>query len=167
MDQPTLERIKELHPILREEVKQLVEAANRVTGNPITIRIVQGLRTIAEQNALYAKGRTTPGPKVTNAKGGSSFHNYGVAIDFAFLVKDKGEISWDVKKDWDNDMIADWLEVVQIFLKAGWTWGGNFKSIKDNPHFEKTFGLTWRQMLAKHNAGDFIPGTKYINLPIC
>lgn len=164
MDKSTEIRIKDLHPLIRDEVTDLVNKANSVTGADITIRVVQGLRTIAEQDALYAQGRTKPGPKVTNARGGSSYHNYGLAIDFAFFVKDKGNISWDVKKDWDNDKIADWLEVVQIFLKAGYTWGGNFKSLKDMPHFEKTFGLNWKDMKIKHDKKDFITGTKYINI---
>lgn len=163
MDNISLQRIQLLHPKVRDEVKVLVEQANKVTANNITIRVVQGLRTIEEQNALYAIGRTKPGKIVTNAKGGSSYHNYGLALDFAFLVDGK-TISWDDKKDWDGDKISDWLEVVQIFLKAGWFWGGNFKSIKDNPHFEKTFCLNWRDMKAKYDKKDFIKGTKYINL---
>lgn len=164
MDQVSLDRIEQLHPKVREEVKQLVDQANQVTGANVTIRIVQGLRTIEEQDALYAQGRTKPGKKVTNAKGGTSYHNYGLAIDFAFLVKDKGEISWDQTKDWDGDKVADWLEVVQIFLRAGWEWGGNWKTIKDNPHFQKSFGLTWQQLKAKYDKKDFIPGTKYVNI---
>lgn len=163
MDSVTSKRIDSLHPKVREEVRALVEQANKVIASNITVRVVQGLRTIEEQNALYAQGRTAPGKIVTKAKGGSSYHNYGLAIDFAFLVNGN-EISWDERKDWDGDKVADWLEVVQIFLKAGWTWGGNFKSIKDNPHFEKTFGYNWRDLLAKYNKKDFIPGTNYVNI---
>lgn len=162
MDQITLERIQKLHPKVRDEVKQLIEQANKVIASNITIRIVQGLRTIDEQNALYAQGRTAPGKIVTKAKGGSSFHNYGLAIDFAFLVDGK-EISWDITKDWDGDRIADWLEVVQIFIKAGWTWGGSWKSIKDNPHFEKSFGLGWRDLLKKYNNKQY-DKDKYVNI---
>jgi peptidoglycan L-alanyl-D-glutamate endopeptidase CwlK len=164
MDKITEQRISLLHPKVRDEVRALIELANKVTGNDITIRVVQGLRTVDEQNALYAQGRTAPGPKVTNAKGGQSYHNYGLAIDFAFLIKRTGEVSWDERKDWDGDKIADWLEVVQIFVKAGWIWGGTFKANPDTPHFEKTFGLNWRDMLVKYNANDFITGTKYINI---
>ena len=163
MDKVTEQRIALLHPKIREEVKKLVVEADSAISSKLTIRIVQGLRTIAEQNALYAQGRTTPGKIVTKAKGGSSYHNYGLAIDFAFLIDGK-EISWDTAKDWDGDKIADWLEVVKIFLKAGYGWGGNFKSIKDFPHLEKTFGYTWQQLLAKHNKKDFISGTTYVNL---
>lgn len=162
MDQITLERIQKLHPKVRDEIKQLIEQANKVIASNITIRIVQGLRTIDEQNALYAQGRTAPGKIVTKAKGGSSFHNYGLAIDFAFLVDGK-EISWDITKDWDGDRIADWLEVVQIFIKAGWTWGGSWKSIKDNPHFEKSFGLGWKDLLKKYNNKQY-DKDKYVNI---
>jgi peptidoglycan L-alanyl-D-glutamate endopeptidase CwlK len=163
MDKVTETRINLLHPQIRDEVKTLVEQANKVISPKLTIRIVQGLRTIEEQNDLYAQGRTKPGKVVTNAKGGSSYHNYGLAIDFAFLVDGK-EISWDTSKDWDNDKIADWLEVVKIFVKAGYTWGGDFKSIKDMPHLEKKFGFTWQQLLEKYNKKDFVAGTKYVNL---
>jgi len=163
MDKVTETRISLLHPQISNEVKLLIEQANKVISPNLTIRIVQGLRTIEEQNDLYAQGRTKPGKVVTNAKGGSSYHNYGLAIDFAFLVNGK-EISWDTSKDWDGDKIADWLEVVKIFVKAGYTWGGDFKSIKDFPHLEKKFGFTWQQLLEKHNKKDYIVGTKYVNL---
>ncbi len=163
MDKITNQRIDLLHPAIREEVRTLVEQANKIIGKDITIRIVQGLRTFAEQDALYAKGRTKPGPKVTNAPAGSSYHNYGLAIDFAFLVKGT-EISWDDRKDWNGNKVADWLEVVQIFIKAGWTWGGTFKTLRDVPHLEKTFGYNWKDLLKKYKAKDFIPNTTYVKL---
>ncbi len=153
MDNVTEQRIKLLHPKIRHEVYDLVSQANASTGAEITIRVVQGLRTFAEQDALYAQGRTKPGPKVTNSKAGQSYHNFGLAIDFCFLIKNKTELSWDTNKDWDGDNVADWLEVVQIFIKAGYTWGGTFKSIKDMPHLEKTFGYNWRDLLAMKNTG--------------
>ena len=152
IDKVSADRIALLHPKIRAEVKALVEQANAAISTNITIRIVQGLRTIKEQNDLYAIGRTKAGKRVTNAKGGSSYHNYGLGIDFAFLVKGK-EISWDTVKDFDGDGVSDWLEVVQIFVKAGYEWGGFWKSSKDYPHFQKTFGLTWRQLLDMVNKG--------------
>lgn len=85
--------------------------------------------------------------------------------DFALLIDDK-EISWDLKKDWDGDKIADWMEVVSVFKRAGWEWGGTWK-FKDNPHFQKTFGLTWKDYLKKYNSGDVIfdgNGIKYVNI---
>jgi len=163
MDAPTQSKIALLHPKIRDEVKTLIDKAQALISPHLTIRIVQGLRTIDEQNKLYAQGRTTAGKIVTNAKGGSSYHNYGTAFDFAFLVDGK-EISWDTKKDWDGDHVSDWMEVVKVFKDAGYTWGGDFSSIVDMPHLEKNFGHNWRDLLAKYNAKDFITGTQYVNL---
>jgi peptidoglycan L-alanyl-D-glutamate endopeptidase CwlK len=162
MDSVTQQRIQLLHPKLRAEVEQLINQAQSQLTKHSLIRVVQGLRTFAEQDALYAQGRTTPGKKVTQAKGGQSLHNYGVAIDFCLIIDGK-EASWDTKKDWDGDKIADWMEVVGVFRKAGWEWGGTWK-FQDNPHLQKTFGFTWQQMLAKHNSGDFITGTNYVRI---
>jgi len=89
MDKVTQDRIKLLHPKVRDEVSKIVNEANNLLTKHSQIRIVQGLRTIEEQNDLYAQGRTKQGKKVTNAKGGSSFHNYGLAVDFCLLIDDK------------------------------------------------------------------------------
>src|SRR6188768_676027 len=152
-------RVALLHPAVRAEVKKLIEQAESGFPPSMAIRIVQGLRTIAEQDALYAQGRTKPGPIVTKAKGGSSYHNYGLAIDFAILTDKDGngtfeDLSWDIKRDNDKDGVADWLEVVKIFEAAGWTWGGKWASLKDYPHLQKTFGFTWQQLFEKVKRGE-------------
>lgn len=157
MDKINSQRIATLHPSLRCEVTALINKCDTELKGRAKVRITQALRTIAEQNALYAKGRTKPGPKVTNAKGGSSLHNYGLAFDFCLLVDGK-IVSWDTAKDWDGDKQADWMEVVNIFRKAGWSWGGDWRSFKDLPHLEKTFGNTWQMCLAKYNAGKLTDG---------
>ncbi len=164
VDTVSQKRIKLLHPKVANEVMSLVAQANAQLTKHSQIRIVQGLRTIDEQNALYAQGRTAAGKKVTNAKGGQSLHNYGLAIDFCLLIDNK-EISWDLKKDWDGDKIADWMEVVKVFKNAGWEWGGNWK-FTDNPHFQKTFGYTWQQLLKKYNGGEYSVWdyVKYVNI---
>jgi len=162
MDNPTQERIKLLHPKVRDEVAILVNQANTQLTKHAQMRIIQGLRTFEEQNALYAQGRTTPGQKVTQAKGGQSYHNYGLAIDFC-LILDGKEVSWDLKKDSDGDKISDWMEVVNVFTKAGWEWGGGWK-FKDNPHFQKTFGHKWQDLLQMYTGGKLIKGTSYVNI---
>jgi peptidoglycan L-alanyl-D-glutamate endopeptidase CwlK len=168
-DKISIERAKKLHPSVRDEVIELITRVEKGFPANIAVRIVQGLRTIEEQNALYAKGRTAPGSIVTNAKGGSSYHNYGLAIDFAILVGKDGnstydEVSWDIKKDNDKDGVADWLEVVKVFEAAGWEWGGRWSSIKDYPHVQKSFGYKWQTLLEKYNNKRFIPGTEYVKL---
>lgn len=156
-DAVTIERVSKLHPKVRAEVAKLIDEAEAKFPKNMAVRVVQGLRTIAEQNALYAQGRTKPGQIVTKAPGGKSFHNYGLAIDFAVLYDKDGNgsydtLSWDVVADMDRDGQKDWMEVVAVFEKAGWVWGGRFKSIPDAPHFEKSFGYTVSQLLALYNA---------------
>lgn len=163
------QRVNLLHPKVRNEVRALIEKAETALPKNMAIRIVQGLRTIDEQNALYAQGRTKPGSIVTKAKGGSSYHNYGLAIDFAILTDTDGngtynDLSWDIKRDNDKDGVADWLEVVKVFEAAGWEWGGKWASLKDYPHLQKTFGYSWRDLLAKYNSGDFVSEAKYVSI---
>jgi peptidoglycan L-alanyl-D-glutamate endopeptidase CwlK len=166
MENITEQRIALLHPKLRAEAMELVNNANSILKVHSQVRVVQSIRTFAEQAALYAQGRTTAGKIVTNAKAGQSIHNYGLAIDFALLIDDK-VISWDTHADFNQDGIPDWLEVVKVFTDNGWVWGGTWKSIKDYPHLEKSFGLTWEALLTKYNAGDtFVDtnGQKYVNI---
>ena len=66
--------------------------------------------------------------------------------------------------DFDKDKQADWMEVVSEFKKVGWSWGGDWRTFKDMPHFEKTKGLTLKQIQDKYKKKDFIKNTTYINL---
>lgn len=156
-DKITLERIKLLHPIIREEAAELYdEICKSLTGNAIC-RFSHTLRTFAEQDLLYAQGRSKPGRVVTNSKGGFSWHNYGLAIDIVLLVdKDRNgsfeTASWDDKIDFDGDGRRDWSEVVNIFKQYGWEWGGDWR-FRDAPHFQKTMGQTIRSLYAKHERG--------------
>lgn len=138
-DQISIERIKKLHPKVRATFTQFIEESETKLG--VILRVSQGLRTIDEQNQLYAQGRTKPGKIVTNAKGGSSYHNYGLAIDLVEL-KD-GKVNWDF----------DYSKLKVIADKYGIVWGGTFKSIVDKPHFEISFGFKTSQLLtmAKEN----------------
>lgn len=140
MDTITLARIELLHPKLRTEAKEIYNEIVSALKGRATVRFTQTLRTIAEQDALYAQGRTKPGKIVTWAKGGKSYHNYGLAIDICLIIDGK-EASWDITKDFDKDRISDWMEIVAIFKSRGWEWGGDWEK-KDYPHFQKTFGYT-------------------------
>lgn len=153
-------RLIGLHPVVSAATTVLID---RCYARGVPILITQGLRTTAEQNDLFAQGRTQAElnaaglsnvkaqpnkPKVTNAKGGTSYHNYGLAIDFALLLPDGKQVSWDTKRDGDGDKVADWMEVVQEAKVLGFEWGGDFVNIKDAPHFQMTFGLTTSQLRA-------------------
>lgn len=152
MDSITLARIQLLHPNLRDEALEIYkEICSRLTKNVIC-RFAYTLRTNKEQDEIYAKGRTVPGKIVTYAKGGQSYHNYGLAVDIVFLVDKDGngtyeEPSWSVDKDFDGDGEADWKEVDFVFNMYGWK-GLYDKNGKrwDFPHFQKDFGLTIAQL---------------------
>lgn len=158
MDNASKAVIARLHPKIKDLVIKAVEDCNKTLTGKAKIRISQGMRTFAEQDALFKKR-----PKVTNAKGGQSIHNYGLAIDIVLII-DKKVASWDVKKDWDQDKQADWMECVAIFKKYGFKWGGDWVSFKDMPHFDMTFGHTWQTLLEKYNNKDFIPGTSFVRI---
>ncbi|MGV7106009.1 M15 family metallopeptidase [Flavobacterium sp. U410] len=145
MDKFTQKRINLLHPMVRDEITTIINECNRSLTGKAKIRITQGLRSVEEQNKLYAQGRTKAGKKVTNAKGGQSIHNYGFAVDICLIINDK-TASWDTAKDWDNDQVSDWYECVKIFAKYGWEWGGNWKNFKDLPHFEKRGYNNWKTL---------------------
>lgn len=169
-DDISLSRVQMLHPAIRNEVMDTITTLeNNAFPHSVKVRVVQGLRNIEEQNVLFAQGRTTPGPIVTNAKGGSSYHNYGLAFDFAIMYDKNGNgtyeaLSWDINYDFDKDGQKDWQEIVQPFKALGYAWGGDWRSFKDNPHLEKTFGYSWQALLQKYTARDFIPGTGYVKL---
>lgn len=152
MDKVTNERIEKLHPAVRGEVKKIIAECDSDLNGRAKIRVTQGLRTFTEQEKLYNQGRTTPGKKVTNAKAGQSIHNYGLAVDICLIIDGK-DVSWETAKDWDNDGVADWYECVKIFAKYGWDWGGNWKTFKDLPHFEKKATnnkpYNWRDLKVK------------------
>jgi peptidoglycan L-alanyl-D-glutamate endopeptidase CwlK len=99
----------------------------------LPIVLTFGFRSVAEQDALYAIGRTKPGKKVTNAKGGQSKHNFGKAIDVAPLQPD-GKIDWKDEALW-NRMVAMAKKVIKehnLPIKCG----ADFKTFQDRPHFE-------------------------------
>ena len=90
------------------------------------LRITQGFRSMAEQEAVYDLGRTTNGHIVTEAAPGHSLHNYGYAVDVA---------------DEQRGYKIDWTKLVKIASYCSLESGG----IGDLPHFEERAGLTTDQ----------------------
>ncbi|MBE3102761.1 MAG: M15 family metallopeptidase [Bacilli bacterium] len=127
-----------LHPIVGEKSNQLLEKAEEI-GVPIMIS--DGYRSAESQDVLYEKGRSIEGSIVTNARGGQSYHNYGLAVDFALKNKD-GTISYDLQRDLNGNDEADWFEVVRIGKDLGFSSGADWPEFKDYPHLEYTFDLS-------------------------
>ncbi|WP_425203576.1 peptidoglycan-binding protein [Priestia megaterium] len=135
---------KQLEGVHATVAGKAIELVKKAYDKGIAIAVTQGYRSIEYQNGLYAQGRTKPGKKVTNAKGGSSYHNFGLAFDFC-VFDDNKQPCWDGK---EYDIVG------QMGKDLGLEWGGNFKSIKDKPHFQITFGFTLAQLRAgKRPAG--------------
>lgn len=126
----SIEKLKGLHP-------RLVEFANKLLKvSPYDFCITQGIRSVEEQQKLYAQGRTLPGSKVTNCDGIKYKSNHqvhddglGYAFDIAILIGNK--INWDSK-----NYIKVGNAAMEIMKKYNVEWGGNWKSFKDYPHFE-------------------------------
>jgi peptidoglycan L-alanyl-D-glutamate endopeptidase CwlK len=123
-------RFNGVHPALIARVTKILDAMEAL-GFPMLV--TDGLRTVEQQQALYAKGRTAPGQIVTYADGVRKRSNhqahadgYGHAMDLAFSVN--GQPSWAEDHPW---------EVFGAMARAvGLTWGGDFKRLVDRPHVE-------------------------------
>lgn len=118
-----LERLDGLQPSAREKARA---AFGQAENEGLGVLLTSGLRTYAEQDELYAQGRTKPGKVVTNARAGESYHNFGLAFDF--VVVKAGRAVWDPKH-------PDWKRFVRIAKAHGYAWGGDWPN-PDNPHFQ-------------------------------
>jgi len=128
----------QLNDRVETSMNRLVDEAGKIG---IRVVITADYRSADEQNRLYEQGRTTEGNIVTNAKAGESYHNYGLAIDFALLDID-GTVIWDMNYDGNGNGKKDWNEVVEIAKSLGYEWGGDWKNFKDYPHLQMDFGLS-------------------------
>lgn len=117
--------------------KQMLELCY---SNNINAQVSSSFRTFTEQNEKYQQGRTTPGNIISYAMAGQSLHNYRRACDL-FISEGKkalypeetfGKI-WELCKQNNLD-------------KSGMYWGGLFKKLKDTPHFEVSYGRSWREV---------------------
>lgn len=141
-DSTSRARLKGLHPDVALRAERLLrDAYNR----GIRLRITFGLRTYAEQEALHAQGRLSlaqvnelrrkaglyllksqaENSQVTNARPGTSWHNFGLAFD---VVEIK-----DGKALWENPR---WPLIGSMGKAQGLKWGGDWTKFKDLPHFE-------------------------------
>lgn len=144
------EKISKLHPKIRDEVQKIIL---EVESLGIFFKVYSTYRSAEQQLIEYGKGRNREKleidkidpkysdmtkPIVTNAKPYESYHNYGLALDGVVIEKSKAV--------WDSEKIN---EVVKVFKKYGYKWGGDFNSIKDKPHFEKSFGFSVKSLKEK------------------
>ena len=133
-------RLQQLHPALAAAVRAAIEdLARRGT----VVEVVQGLRTFEEQDELFAKGRTKPGQIVTQARGGESNHNFGLAVDLCPFTNDK--------PDWNAPM-AVWAAIGSAAMAHGLEWGGQWKKFLDKPHVQLP-AMTVKECASCYQAG--------------
>lgn len=138
--------LNELHPAVKRRALAFISACD---ADGITLLITSTYRDNASQDALYAQGRNgTPGPVVTNAKGGQSFHNWRLAFDVVPLVN--GKAVWPTS----GASGALWRKVGAIGKTCGLEWAGDWKRFPEFPHFQYTGGMT----LADLQAGKTLRG---------
>lgn len=131
MDATSESRLQDVFPPLADRVRSM---AATLAQEGIVIRVVQAMRTWAEQDALYAQGRTAPGNIVTNCRGGQSYHNFGLAVDCAPSKHGPGQ---PFDPDW-NEQNPSWQRMVAVGQSVGLDSGATWRTFKDVPHFQLT-----------------------------
>jgi len=127
-DPHRLRHLKGCHPALIERIQHVIQAME-VLGYELLL--TQGVRTVAQQQALYRQGRTRPGKIVTNCDGivRRSNHQvkadgFGHAVDVAWRIDD--EVTWE----------GPWAILGAVAANNDLVWGGNWRTFPDRPHLE-------------------------------
>lgn len=150
-----------VHPVLAQKVRVMGSDLER---QGILVGVHAGMRTFEEQDKLYAKGRDAQGnvadqsAVVTNAKGGQTVHNYGLAVD---IVPYKRNARGILEYTWEPSA-GVWDKIGKAGEAQGLSWGGRWTSFKDYPHFEMP-DAKWRTLYADYEKGGM--QTVWKNLP--
>jgi len=163
MDQRSLDNIATLIPAVQDKARDFMGAIaeSRRLPDGWYVSIISALRTYHEQDILYAQGRTTTGPVVTDAPAGWSNHNFGTAFDLG-IFNDAGQYIDDLPDRGlmtQHDVSNYYCLLAPIGKALGLTWGGDWESIDDEPHYELQLwpDLSEEENLAKlralHDAG--------------
>lgn len=124
VDERSERNIATLNPKVQPLARELIETA---VAQGINAKVISGTRTYAEQDKLYAQGRSQPGEIVTKARGGHSWHNFGLAFDIGIFSAD-GKIYYGESEAYQ--------QCGKIGEAIGLEWGGSWTNFKDEPHFQ-------------------------------
>lgn len=142
-DARTEGNLRTLHPTMQRQVRRGL-AALRDAG--VSAKVISGTRSYAEQDRLFAQGRNgNPGPKVTNARGGQSNHNFFIAVDLGLF---------DGTRYLTDE--ASYVAAAAVVKAAapGLAWGGDWKSLRDTPHYELATGLGIAEVRRRFELGE-------------
>ena len=120
MNAISVARLQLVYPELSRRIYQMAQMLD------FDIEVTQGLRTYAEQDALYNQV-----PQVTKARGGYSWHNFGLAVDIV------PEISGTGIPDWNTRHPA-WGRAIEVGESCGLVSGSTWRAFPDWPHFQLT-----------------------------
>jgi peptidoglycan L-alanyl-D-glutamate endopeptidase CwlK len=133
----TVENLAGLNAHARERIEELMEQAQPILAAAgVRLEVISGLRSWQQQAALYARGRTQPGRKVTNAPPGSSWHNYGLAVDFGIF---RGATYLDEAEPRTTDRL--YREIAVVARNLGIEWAGDWRTFQETPHFQYRPGI--------------------------
>ncbi|MCL2565980.1 MAG: M15 family metallopeptidase [Defluviitaleaceae bacterium] len=121
--------IDDLHPTVARGCREFIRRMN--AAGFAHVGISSTYRDNVHQDWLFAQGRTRPGNIVTNARGGQSIHNYGLAFDFFQNIRGQ---------EWNNPHFFD--TGGRIWQEMGGVWGGSWVRFVDRPHCEYTGGIS-------------------------
>lgn len=117
----SLRRLEGVHPDLVRVIKRAIQTST------VDFTVLEGVRTLATQRQYVATGKS----KTMNSR-----HLTGHAVDIAPVVN--GSVSWN----WDHFYpLADAVKAAAKAEGVPITWGGDWRSFKDGPHWE----LPWAQ----------------------
>jgi peptidoglycan L-alanyl-D-glutamate endopeptidase CwlK len=149
-DQRSEGNMRTLLPVTQRAARSFLTRAGGFTG--FQVRILSGSRTYEEQDQLFKKGRSgNPGPRVTNARGGQSNHNFGIAWDVG-IFKDGKYVTGDSKAE-----AKIYKDLATFALTNDLEWGGNWTSIVDMPHYQLKLALSLEQVRKRFEKGQPYP----------
>jgi len=129
----------------------LHEAIRVAAANGLRLEVISGLRTWEEQAEIFAQGRTKPGERVTNARPGSSWHNFGLAVDLGLF---DGRAYVDNTDRPRAEKV--YRALAEIAKEYGIEWGGYWRGkFKDTPHFEYHPGLNLAEAARRLKSSGF------------
>ena len=148
LDKRTEKNIATLIPKAQKKAREFMKVAK---GYKHDCRIISGTRTYAEQDQLYAIGRTIQKNHrpVTKARGGASNHNFSIAWDVGLF---DGGRYMDGKKKGDDEAYVELAALIKSQV-AGLEWGGDWDSFYDPPHYQLATNLALEDVRAKFEDG--------------
>ena len=129
--------LMELYPAVQARAVKFIETCK---AEGIDLLVTCTYRDYEAQDALYAQGRAKKGARVTNARGGQSFHNFRCALDVVPLRS--GKPVWGTTGA-DGKL---WQRIGAIGKACGLEWAGDWKTFKEYPHFQYTGGFSLEQL---------------------